>query len=288
MKDPDRLVHRASDGLVLSMLSAAREEAPHSSAKQHTIMAFAAGAAVLGTAGAAGANGAAVLAGGAGAAKAGGGVAVASAGAGAAAGTVGSAVVAGSAATSGVTGTTALLVAKWLGIGAMSGVLTAGTANELARPSRDPALETRAALSGDETPRAVAAPAPLVERRPAEREVPQAAAPPEPPPVRRFEPSPPAQIDDSRALAREVSSIDSAREALRTKDPDRALAELSRYERAFPSGSLAPEALYLQLEALLQRGDQVGARAVAEKLLRAHPKSPQAARARAVLGRSNP
>jgi TolA-binding protein len=286
MKDPDRLVHRASDGLMRSMLSAAREEAPHSSAKQRTILAFAAGAAVLGTAGAAGANGAA-LAGGAGVAKAGGGAALVSAGAGAAAGTVGSAVVAGSGATTGITGTTALLVAKWLGIGVMSGVLTAGTANELARPSRDPAAETRAAISGDETPRAVAAPAPLVERRPAEREVPQAAAP-DSPPVRRFEPSPPPQIDDSRALAREVSSIDGAREALRTKDPDRALAELSRYERAFPSGSLAPEALYLQLEALLQRGDQFRARAVAEKLLRAHPKSPQAARARAVLARSNP
>jgi TolA-binding protein len=289
MKDPDRLVHRASDELVLSMLHAARKEAPHSAAKQRTVMAFAAGASVLGISGSA-----AAIAGGAGAAKAGGGAALASAsaglavGAGPATGTIGSAVLAGSGATSSVTGTTALLVAKWLGLGAVSGVLTAGTANELTRPSPTPVVETSAPTSARETPRLVGAAAPPIAHKPAELEARQLTLPSEPAKVARFESAPPARADDSRALVREVASIDGAREALRTRDPDRALAELSRYERAFPSGSLAPEALYLQLEALLQRKDRVAARRVAEKLLRAHPQSPQAARARAVLARSNP
>jgi TolA-binding protein len=99
----------------------------------------------------------------------------------------------------------------------------------------------------------------------------------------------PARADeDPRALAAEVAAIDRVREALRRKDTARALAELAQYERSFPVAWLAPEALYLRMETHLLHGDERLARSVAERLLRAYPKSPQAARARVVLSRSNP
>ena len=61
------------------------------------------------------------------------------------------------------------------------------------------------------------------------------------------------------------------------------LAALDAYERGFSEQRLRPEALYLRMEALVQRGDTAGARSAATALLSADPQGPHAARARAVL-----
>jgi outer membrane protein assembly factor BamD (BamD/ComL family) len=96
----------------------------------------------------------------------------------------------------------------------------------------------------------------------------------------RREPTAASQPD----IALEISAVDTARTALRAGDAAGALAELDRYEGKFGrSGSLAPEAAVLRIEALLVRGDRARAKALADAFLAAHPKSPLAARVRALV-----
>jgi outer membrane protein assembly factor BamD (BamD/ComL family) len=66
-----------------------------------------------------------------------------------------------------------------------------------------------------------------------------------------------------------------------------ALDALDSYDRTFPSGTLAPEAAVLRVQALLARGDRAAAIALTDAFLRAHPASPYAAKMRALVG-NNP
>jgi hypothetical protein len=65
--------------------------------------------------------------------------------------------------------------------------------------------------------------------------------------------------------------------------PGRALTTLDEYARSFPQGVLVEEAAVLRLTALAASGQRGEAAARAEAFLRAHPRSPLAARARSFL-----
>ncbi|HVZ87778.1 MAG TPA: hypothetical protein VHG72_12465 [Polyangia bacterium] len=85
-------------------------------------------------------------------------------------------------------------------------------------------------------------------------------------------------------LARELSSLDTARAMLARGDAAAALTRLDAYARAYPHGRLALEAEVLRIDALEQSGRTTAARTRAELFLRHHPHSVLAARVRARLG----
>jgi hypothetical protein len=173
--------------------------------------------------------------------------------------------------------TGALLVAKWVGFAALGAGIALGGAYAVHR--RPPAVVV--------TPPALPS-TPIVAMATAEPasapslEAP-AAVPSAPPALRsaRREPSAPTTQPD---IALEIASIDAARKALRAGDAPGAIAELDRYDAKLGrSGSLVPEATVLRIEALLARGDKPRATALANAFLAAHPKSPLAARVRALI-----
>ncbi len=84
-------------------------------------------------------------------------------------------------------------------------------------------------------------------------------------------------------LARELAALDVARTAAAHHDPRRAIALLDAYARAYPGGSLRPEAEILRIDALAQGGHAAAARYRAEAFVRRHPGSVLAARARQYL-----
>ena len=84
-------------------------------------------------------------------------------------------------------------------------------------------------------------------------------------------------------LARELAALDAARTAVAHQQPRRALALLEAYTRAYPDGTLGPEAEILRIDALSQGGQGAAARRHAEAFVRRHPNSVLAARARQYL-----
>jgi hypothetical protein len=254
MNDPERLLDGDSESpLVRTMISAARDEQPPERALQRTLLAVGAGVAVLGASAAAG----------------------------------GASIGATSSAIQATTTTSFGLIAKWLGIGASAGLLTAGAA-----------LQVEQHFADRPTPRLTAAPPAAVEAAPANQAgAPRPIAPtqrdPEPgakqpakarPPA--LAPSEPLLEEDDPSLNAEVAALDRARKALASGNSERALAELGAYNKEFPAGRLGPEALFLRMEAAAHRGDHAAAESAARQLLASHPNSPHAARARAVLSRS--
>ncbi len=93
---------------------------------------------------------------------------------------------------------------------------------------------------------------------------------------------------DAERLAEEVALVDRARGALARGDARGTLGALDDYDARFTPRKFVPEALYLRMEALLRLGQTSAARAVAERLATNYPSSPNAARARQVLGASIP
>ncbi|HET9931314.1 MAG TPA: hypothetical protein VFQ35_11525 [Polyangiaceae bacterium] len=93
-----------------------------------------------------------------------------------------------------------------------------------------------------------------------------------------------APLIESERLAEEVRAIDDATRALGSGQATRALALLDDYDRRYAERRFAPEALYLRMEALTRLGRSGEARTVAKRLANAYSTSPQAARARALLG----
>ncbi|HYQ28924.1 MAG TPA: hypothetical protein VER04_16950 [Polyangiaceae bacterium] len=76
--------------------------------------------------------------------------------------------------------------------------------------------------------------------------------------------------------------MDRARVALASGNASAALAELSHYRAAWPSGVFLTEASVLEIEALSARGERALARERAAEFVAAHPDSPQADRLRAL------
>jgi TolA-binding protein len=86
------------------------------------------------------------------------------------------------------------------------------------------------------------------------------------------------------SLADEVAQLQDAKLALKSGNPQQALAELNTYARRFPRPALGAEATVLRIEALRQMGDVARAKALAESFLAKHPSSPYAARLRSLTG----
>ncbi|MCC6215218.1 MAG: hypothetical protein IT376_10135 [Polyangiaceae bacterium] len=174
--------------------------------------------------------------------------------------------------------TTAAVVLKWAGLGAVGGLATMG----VVRTVQPTAAPTEVVAP---SPRRVAPPAPPAHLRAPAAE-PGREEPAAPATARAAAARPPvvaASADPSGVLGAEVRALDGARAVLASGDPRGTLAALDRYQSEFPAGALAPEALYLRMTALERAGDSTPARVLAQRLVDAHPGSPQAARARALL-----
>ena len=281
-EDPVRLCEESGSELLKALLSAAREEGPNPAALQSTLTAVGVGSGIIATAGTAS------------------GVSAASVASGASGGAHGLAGAASLGSAKGVASTTLLVVAKWLGAGALAGVMATSAAyvvSEQVAPTRSvaatPTAQKSAPLVLPKAPPPAATSIPAV---PVASEEP--AAPALKPPTAAALPAPtnslgapsaaplsvPAEVDPSAPLAAELALLDSARQALAQGNAAHALRSLDDYDAQFRHPNLAPEALYLRLEALTLRGDKAGTLAVARRLLQAYPSGPHAARARSVLG----
>lgn len=84
-------------------------------------------------------------------------------------------------------------------------------------------------------------------------------------------------------VAAEVRLVERARRALASGDLTKANALLDDYERSFPHGSLAQEAAILRIDALALSGDRTATEHAVAAYLAAHPRSPHAARLRAMI-----
>ncbi|HEY3233949.1 MAG TPA: hypothetical protein VGJ84_04505 [Polyangiaceae bacterium] len=98
----------------------------------------------------------------------------------------------------------------------------------------------------------------------------------------------PADAISAEQLAEETRLVDAARRALAEGRAAQSLVSLDEHQRRFSERRLAPEALYIRMEALLALGRLAEAQSVAQKLLGAYPDGPQAARARVVLATPPP
>lgn len=95
-------------------------------------------------------------------------------------------------------------------------------------------------------------------------------------------PRPRRPVDEPDLLAREVALLDEARAALST-DAKRTLAILEQHRRDFPKGALRVEAELVRIEAHLRTGDRRRAEQIGNRLIKADPTGPVAARARRLL-----
>jgi hypothetical protein len=252
MNDERPSAFYGSSSLGLTLLSAGRDEWPSDEALARTLTAVGAGAAVLA------ATGAAV------------------AGAGVSAGTAakGSAVLVSFGS-----------VMKWLGVGALSGVVVAGVAHGVTpEPSPRAVVERHVPVAAQPAARAAE---PAGAREPKAELAPPSADEAPKPVVSR---AAPRESDDpalsNAPLAAEVALVDRARAALASGSPARALENLRDYEMAFREPRLSPEVLYLRMEAHLAAGNEAPARDVAAESVRRFPRGPHAARARQVLERN--
>jgi hypothetical protein len=95
--------------------------------------------------------------------------------------------------------------------------------------------------------------------------------------------APLADEASAATLAQELVVLDAARTAAAHQQPRRAIALLDAYTRAYPDGTLRPEAEILRIDALSQGGQGAAARRHAEAFVRRYPNSVLAARARQFL-----
>lgn len=183
----------------------------------------------------------------------------------------------------------ALGIAKWVGIGALLGLVTASVAQQILPSGSERESEPTSVavpplrVAPVATPRAPtrAAPQPLPPRAAtvatqktsgANRSSSSAPTPDDAPPA-----------IDAAGLAREVRVIDDARMKLRSGNAAGALVELDRHAREFPGGKLQPEATLLRIEALVRSGDVARAQSLAQPILDRTPEGPYAERLRRVL-----
>lgn len=213
---------------------------------------------------------------------------------------VGGAVLSGSSAVAsaatGAAKVTLPVLAKWIGIGMVGGVVVVGAVHGVAvYPSPAPPPPVAAAVA-ERSPRPAALPAaahtaqndvaPVVEA-PAIESLPAARA--AEPPRSNVEPhagAPAAPAAGAASLAPEIAMIDAARRAVASNDPNDALAVLDRYANEFPRGRFVPEATYLRIQALVQRGDRAAAAALGRRYLASMPDGPHAKQVRAMLAGS--
>jgi TolA-binding protein len=85
-------------------------------------------------------------------------------------------------------------------------------------------------------------------------------------------------------LREQIALIDGARRAVKAGEGDRALESLRRYHDKYPAGSFRPEAAALRIEALAKLGRTSEARALAERFVAEHGRSPLADRVARLTG----
>jgi hypothetical protein len=176
---------------------------------------------------------------------------------------------------------TALGLAKWASIGAVSGFMLTGATYGAQYATR----ANRPTSNSVAVPTASALPAPTASiwaGEPFREDSSSAFVPPSPVPLRAPRPAP-ASADAEAPLAAEIAFVDRGREALQRGDTGAALTLLASYERAFPDLRLMPEVLYLRMQVHRRRGEAARAHALAERLVRDFPRSPHASSARAIL-----
>jgi hypothetical protein len=177
---------------------------------------------------------------------------------------------------------------KWVAVGALGGSVVMGTMagiRQLAAPAPAPSISAPSVSRPARSP------------RPAEprHDVPvpfEPEASPEPRakstavlPLASREPGPGPAVD--RYLTEEIGVIDRARASLNAGDPSEALRALDEHDRRFDDPRLAPEALYLRMEARARLWDRAGAERAAREILKQYPGGPQVGRAEELL-RSEP
>jgi hypothetical protein len=210
-----------------------------------------------------------------------------------------------SAAAAGAKASTSFLAAKWIGIGIAGGAVALGAVGGVERytasAERPPAavatvapplrpVGPQAAAPAQQEEVARAAESPVVGDVPA---APPAAAARTERPVATEVPHPavdtestPAVSPVSAPLAPEIAAIDSARRAVGANRPTEALGILDRYAADFPRGRFVPEATYLRIQALFQRGDQRAASDLGRRYLASMPDGPHAKHVRAMIAAS--
>jgi hypothetical protein len=176
---------------------------------------------------------------------------------------------------------TLAVVCKWASVGLASGVVSASVLHGVARlPSSasGPSLPT-AAVQTPVTPRVASTPSVRSAASSSSSGASSSASV-----VRAPSPRFAAPDDAFKApLAAELRVVDQGRALLQKNELRAALSALDRYERDFAEPRLLPEVLFLRMEALTRLGLTPRAVAVASQLARDFPRSPHAARARAVL-----
>ncbi|HMR76677.1 MAG TPA: hypothetical protein PKD61_16265 [Polyangiaceae bacterium] len=189
-------------------------------------------------------------------------------------------------------------VFKWLGIGALCGVVVGSAGPALLVSDAEPvSILKRGAAGPAQLARAKSPAAPRNTRAQvgvAEHETSGLTqnAPPAPPASRTlaehskptaFEPeaeaaAPVVPTAPSETLKDELLVRERARSAVQRRDAAAAQAAISEYQTRFPRGRLYPELTLLRIDLLAARGDTAGARALAAQFLKANPSSPSAAR----------
>lgn len=203
-----------------------------------------------------------------------------------------SAVAASTAANSGgvaaSTKSGALLLVKWLVVGAIGAGAVTGTYWAL-QPSAavpaaaaKPAVVSRPHLEATPVPQPETAPVPQLEVAPPAGSDSRPDFAPEP--AARAYPRPHvAKRGNATTLAAESELLRTARAQLRSGDLDGAERTLHAQRKRFPSGGLVQERDVLQIELLRARGDEATARKLANQFLHAHPESPHATRLRSLV-----
>lgn len=198
-------------------------------------------------------------------------------------------VTAAGAQASAVTATPLLLgLGKWLGAGALLGIVSAGSIHVLSTPSsvaRAPQEEAivrtkeaapRAEVARPSEPAPISMPAPTAPSLPL-REPPSSAERMLPPASAR---------ERTRTLAEERTLLERARAALIAGGTGEAERLLSRHAAVFRGGALGDEAQVLRIELAVARGQTSLALSLAEALLAKSPNGPHAARVRGMAERA--
>jgi hypothetical protein len=193
-------------------------------------------------------------------------------------------------------GVTALAIMKWVGIGAIAGLVTTGTANLIDAPAAAAPAAARGEKAPDErnarasavyAPAALATPPTPAETPAIEQEIPPPPAPAAAAPtVQKVSAPKPVAGTPTANVGKEVSTLDRAREALAAGDTPSAFQALGQHESEFAAGVLRPEAELLRIQALIARGEYNSAAVMARGFLMKNPKSPHVGRVRALLAQA--
>jgi hypothetical protein len=174
---------------------------------------------------------------------------------------------------------------KWLGAGALLGVVSAGSLHVLSTPASvaHAPREQETSVDAKQTPREVT---------PVSRPTPAAAPSASETVARELRTSaersvPPASaLEQPSTLAEERALLERARAALSSGSTGEAARLLSRHGASFPGGALGDEARVLRIELALARGQTSLAVSLADALLASSPNGAHAARVRGMRQRA--